>query len=98
MATKKEKVQHEPLTEKQKEDLRVLVPLEKAKQFISSLQVVIRAHEEFNDYEINAKATTIKDTSLKIEFKLKDIAIDRIIREADPFQKKINDFEDPENE
>ena len=96
MAAKNE-VNHEPLTEKQKEDLRVLIPLEKAMQFISNLQVIIRT-PEFNDWEIYTKSTNIKNTSLNMQFKLKESAIERTIDEQDPNQKKIDDFDDPEAE
>ena len=86
----------DPLTEKEKEQQRLLIPFDKAKQFVSNLNALIDESPLFNQWEINHKSVNLKGTSLKMHFVIKNTAIEKEIESLDTSQKKIKQFLDPD--
>lgn len=96
--TKKKEKRDMPLTDREKERFRQTIPIDKARMLISNLNALIDTSEIFNDWEINYKTTTIKDTQVKVQFRLKSTSIEKEIEDLDPHQKKMDDFVDPDSE
>ena len=86
----------EKLTEKEKEQQRLIIPFDEAKQFVTNLNALFDASALFKKWEINHKNMVLKSTSLKMQFILKDTAIDKIIEKMDTGQKRMGDFLDPD--
>lgn len=90
------KTKPEKLTEKEKEQQRLVIPFDEAKQFVTNLNALFDASELFKKWEINHKSMVLKSNSLKMQFVLKETAIDKIIEKMDIGQKKIKDYLDPD--
>lgn len=90
------KTKAEKLTEKEKEQQRLVIPFDEAKQFITNLNALFDSSELFKKWEINHKSMVLKSNSLKMQFILKDTAIAQIIESMDIGQKKLKDFLDPD--
>lgn len=86
----------DPLTEKEKEDQRLVIPFDKSKQFVTNLIALFDSSTLFKEWEINHKSINLKGTSLKMHFVIKDTAIDKEIENLDTAQKKIKQFIDPD--
>ena len=86
----------EKLTEKEKEQQRLVIPFDEAKQFVTNLNALFDASELFKKWEINHKSMVLKSNSLKMQFVLKETAIENIIEKMDIGQKKIKDYLDPD--
>jgi len=85
----------EKLTDKEKEQQRLIIPFEKAKQFITNLNAILDT-EIFRDWEINQSSIILKSTHLKMSFTLKNTAIEKILEAMDKSQKRIGEFLDPD--
>ena len=90
------KTKAEKLTEKEKEQQRLVIPFDKTKQFITNLNAIFDSSELFREWEIKPSSIVLKGSSLKIQFTLKNTAIDKAIDDMDIGQKKIGDFLDPD--
>ena len=86
----------EKLTEKEKEQQRLVIPFDEGKQFVSNLNTLFDASELFKKWEINHKSMVLKSNSLKMQFVLKETAIEKIIEKMDIGQKKMQEFMDPD--
>ena len=86
----------EKLTEKEKEQQRLIIPFDEAKQFVTNLNTLFDASELFKKWEINHKSMVLKSTSLKMQFILKETAIEKIIDKMDTGQKRMEEFIDPD--
>ena len=84
------------LTEKEKEQQRLVIPFDKTKQFITNLNAIFDASEIFQEWEIKPSSIVLKSSSLKMQFTLKNTAIEKEIEKMDIGQKKIQDFLDPD--
>ncbi len=88
-----------PLTEGEKEKYRLLIPFDKAKEFVSNIHSLVSTDPIFSDWEIISKSTNLKGHTLKLNFGLKDTTIEKEIEALDPHQKTLDDkFEDPDEE
>lgn len=88
----------EKLTEKEKEQQRLVIPFDEAKQFVTNLNTLFDASELFKKWEINHKSMVLKSNSLKMQFILKETAIEKIIDKMDIGQKRMGEFLDPDQE
>lgn len=86
----------EKLTEKEKEQQRLVIPFDKTKQFITNLNAILDSSDVFKEWEIKPTSLVLKSTSLSMKFLLKGSAIDREIEALDKSQKKMKDFFDPD--
>ncbi len=84
------------LTEKEKENQRLTIPFDKTKQFITNLNTIFDASEVFKEWEIKPKSLVLKGTSLKIQFLLKNTAIEKEIDKLDVGQKRMGEYLDPD--
>lgn len=86
----------EALTEKEKEQQRLVIPFDKTKAFITNLNAIFDASDIFQEWEIKPSSIVLKSSSLKMQFTLKNTAIEKEIEKMDIGQKKIKDFMDPD--
>ncbi len=84
------------LTEKEKEQQRLVIPFDKTKKFITNLIALLDSSELFQEWEIKASSIVLKSNSLKIQFTLKNTAIEKELEKMDKGQKKIKDYLDPD--
>ena len=84
------------LTEKEKENQRLTIPFDKSKQFITNLNTIFDASEVFREWEIRSKSIVLKSTSLKMQFTLKNTAIENEIDKLDIGQKRMAEYLDPD--
>ena len=85
------------MTEKEKEQHRLVIPFDKSKKFVTNLNVLFNTMDIFKEWEINHKSIILKSTSLKMQFIIKDTAIEKDIEALDIGQKRMGDFLDPDN-
>lgn len=88
----------EKLTEREKEQQRLTIPFDKSKMFITNLNTLFDSLAIFKEWEIDPKSIALKGISLKIQFKIKDTAIEKEIDALDRGQKRMGDFMDPDME
>ena len=86
----------EKLTDKEKEQQRLVIPFDEAKQFVTNLNALFDASDLFKKWEINHKSMVLKSNSLKMQFVLKETAIEKIIERMDIGQKRMGEFLDPD--
>lgn len=86
----------EKLTEKEKEQQRLVIPFDKTKQFITNLNAILDSSDIFKEWEIKPNSLALKSTSLSMKFLLKSSAIEKEIDALDKSQKKMADFLDPD--
>lgn len=86
----------EKLTEKEKEQQRLVIPFDEGKQFVTNLNTLFEASPVFRNWEINHKSMVLKSNSLKMQFILKETAIEKIIDKMDIGQKRMGEFLDPD--
>ncbi len=84
------------LTEKEKEQQRVLIPFDKAKQFFTNIYAMFEVSEVFQEWDVDPKSLVLKGNTLSLKFKLKQSAIEKVIDSLDTGQQKIKDFLDPD--
>ena len=87
-----------PMSEREKERAKLTIPFDKAKELVNNLSVLFDTSEALRDWEIVPGSFILKGKGLAIKFSLKDTAVERIMEEIDPNQKKIDDFADPDDE
>ena len=90
------KTKAEKLTEKEKEQQRLVIPFDEAKQFLTNINAMLDSSEIFKNWEIKPSSVILKSNALKMQFTLKDTAIAQIIESMDKGQKKLKDFLDPD--
>ena len=90
------KTKSEKLTEKEKEQQRLVIPFDKTKQFITNLNAILESSDIFKEWEIKPNSLVLKSTSLSMKFLLKGSAIEKEIDALDKSQKKMADFLDPD--
>jgi hypothetical protein len=86
----------EKLTEKEKEQQRLVIPFEKTKQFITNLNAILESSDLFKEWEIKLNSLVLKSTSLSMKFLLKGSAIEKEIDALDKSQKRMAEFLDPD--
>lgn len=86
----------EKLTEKEKEQQRLVIPFDKSKKFVTNLIVLFNTMDIFKEWEIDLKSIGLKSTKLKIQFNIKDVAIEKDIEALDRGQKRMGVFLDPD--
>jgi hypothetical protein len=86
------------LSEPEKEKQRLIIPFDEAKMFVSNMGAILENDPLFSKWEINRKFTTLKGSSLKLEYVLKQTAIEKRLEEMDPAQQLIGAFVDPDEE
>ena len=90
------KTKSEKLTEKEKEQQRLVIPFDKTKQFITNLNAILESSDLFKEWEIKPSSLVLKSSSLSMKFLLKGSAIEKAIEALDHSQKKIAEFLDPD--
>lgn len=90
------KTKAEKLSEKEKEQQRLVIPFDKTKMFITNLNAIFDSSALFNEWEIKPSSIVLKSSSLKIQFTLKETAIEKELEKMDIGQKRIKDFLDPD--
>ena len=85
------------LTEKEKEQQRVLIPFDKAKRFFTNIYAIFEASEIFQEWDVDPKSLILKGNKLSLKFILKQSAVENVIESLDTGQQKIKDFLDPDN-
>ncbi|KKL57944.1 hypothetical protein LCGC14_2230350 [marine sediment metagenome] len=88
----------EKLSDKEKEQQRLVIPFDKAKKIVTNLNALFDSSELFGEWEIKPSSIVLKSTSLKMQFTLKSTAIERELENMDKGQKKIKDFTDPDED
>ena len=86
----------EKLTEKEKEQQWLVIPFDKTKMFITNLSAILDASNLFKEWEIKTTSIALKSNSLKMEFTLKNTAIEKELERMDIGQKKLGEFLDPD--
>ena len=86
----------EKLTEKEKQQQRLVIPFDKTKQFITNLNAILDSSDLFWEWEIKPSSIVLKSTALKMQFTLKNTAIEKELEKMDKGQKKIPDYLDPD--
>ncbi len=84
-----------PLTDKQKEDLAMIIPIQKYERLINNLNLLFEEDDTLKDWEISSYGH--KGMTVSLSLKLKPNVIPREIEELSG-QKKIDDFKDPDKE
>lgn len=84
------------LTEKEKEQQRIIIPFDKAKQFFTNLHAIFEVSEIFQEWKIDPKSLVLKSNALSLKFQLRQSAIEKVIESFDTGQQKIKDFLDPD--
>ena len=85
------------LSDKEKENLRLGIPFEKSKQFVTNINTILQTSKVFKDWMIKENSPGLKGSVLSLTFVLKDTVIPQTIEDLDKGRKgPLDKYIDPD--